>query len=158
MLKSIGVDSLDQLIAETVPASIRLPKALRLPAALKEHEFLRELQSIGLDVSVAKRTKEGEVEVDLMAEVEEPKQRGLKRVGGFDIGLETAIGELTGAGGGAAVALGERDEMQEDEADSETETERETETAAPVVEEAAEEEVYLDESEAVDDEEPSMDM
>ncbi|HRI42338.1 MAG TPA: glycine dehydrogenase, partial [Bacteroidia bacterium] len=54
MLKSIGVDSLDQLIAETVPASIRLPKALRLPAALKEHEFLRELQSIAAKNQVFK--------------------------------------------------------------------------------------------------------
>lgn len=54
MLKSIGVGSLDQLIAETVPASIRLPKALRLPAALKEHEFLRELQSIAAKNQVFK--------------------------------------------------------------------------------------------------------
>lgn len=46
MLKSIGVDSLDQLIDQTVPSSIRLKNPLRLPAALKEHEFLRELQTI----------------------------------------------------------------------------------------------------------------
>ena len=33
MLKEYRRRLLDQLIAETVPASIRLPKALRLPAA-----------------------------------------------------------------------------------------------------------------------------
>lgn len=96
-----------------------------------------------------------------MAEVEEPKQRGLKRVSGFDIGLETAIGELTGAGGGvsAAVALGERDDMHEEEADVEGES---TDTvASPVADtsdSAEEEEVYLDEAEAAEDEEPGLDM
>jgi len=131
--------------------------------------LVRELQSIGLDVSVAKRTKEGEVEVDLMAEVEEPKQRGHKRHGGFDIGLETAIGELTGGGGGgvaSAVALSERDDMHEEEADTDTdetdtvvtsvatrvETDTETE-AAPA--EAEAEEPFMDDAE---DEEPSLDI
>ncbi len=135
---------------------------LRRPGIPESFKVLvRELQSIGLDVSVAKRTKEGEVEVDLMAEVEEPKQRGLKRVSGFDIGLETAIGELTGAGGGvsAAVALGERDDMHEEEADVEGES---TDTvASPVADtsdSAEEEEVYLDEAEAAEDEEPGLDM
>ncbi|MBX9688600.1 MAG: DNA-directed RNA polymerase subunit beta [Candidatus Obscuribacterales bacterium] len=117
--------------------------------------LVRELQSIGLDVSVAKRTKEGgELEVDLMAEVEEPKQRGLKRVSGFDIGLETAIGELTGAGGGisAAVALSERDDMHEEDGESDTATE----TVAADTAEAETEDVFIDDA-AIDDE-PGMDI
>ena len=46
---------------------------LRRPGIPESFKVLvRELQSIGLDLSVAKRTKEGEeVEIDLMAEVEE---------------------------------------------------------------------------------------
>lgn len=45
MLQDIGVASLDQLIDETVPASIRLPKALDLPQAMAEQDYLRELES-----------------------------------------------------------------------------------------------------------------
>ncbi|MBP6334023.1 MAG: aminomethyl-transferring glycine dehydrogenase [Bacteroidia bacterium] len=45
MLKEIGVNSLEQLIEETVPAGIRLSKELSWPA-LAEHEFLQELRSI----------------------------------------------------------------------------------------------------------------
>ena len=126
--------------------------------------LVRELQSIGLDVSVAKRTKEGEVEVDLMAEVEEPKQRGHKRASGFDIGLETAIGELTGAGGGvsSAVALSERDDMhEEEEGDSdttrETDTVAETETSTDTTDSAETDEFIID-SDVMDDEEPNMDI
>jgi DNA-directed RNA polymerase subunit beta len=131
--------------------------------------LVRELQSIGLDVSVAKRTKDGEIEVDLMAEVEEPKQRGHKRHAGFDIGLETAIGELTGGGGVAsAVALGERDDMHVDEGDSDsddTETDTvsgraaapapaETETETDSASDSEADEEFLDDS----DDEPNMDM
>lgn len=39
MLKVVKAKSLDQLIAETVPADIRLGKALNLPAALSEAAF-----------------------------------------------------------------------------------------------------------------------
>ena len=46
MLRAIGVDSLDQLIAETIPAGIRLPDALHLPEAVSEHQFLREFREI----------------------------------------------------------------------------------------------------------------
>ncbi len=45
MLKEIGVNSLEQLIEETVPAGIRLSKELSWPA-LAEHEFLQELRNI----------------------------------------------------------------------------------------------------------------
>ncbi|MDX5346756.1 MAG: glycine dehydrogenase (aminomethyl-transferring), partial [Hymenobacteraceae bacterium] len=46
MLKVIGVDSLDQLIEETVPAAIRLKNPLNLPAALSERDFLEKFASI----------------------------------------------------------------------------------------------------------------
>ncbi|MEM8524882.1 MAG: aminomethyl-transferring glycine dehydrogenase [Bacteroidota bacterium] len=45
MLSTIGVESLEQLIDETVPASIRMTKELDLPEALSEHEYLRELKA-----------------------------------------------------------------------------------------------------------------
>ena len=47
MLKSIGVDSLDQLIEKTVPKSIMLEKPLRLPEAMSEFEYLNHIKSIG---------------------------------------------------------------------------------------------------------------
>lgn len=45
MLKAIGVNSLDELIEQTVPAKIRLAKPLNLPAALSEYEYLRMLKA-----------------------------------------------------------------------------------------------------------------
>jgi len=45
MLSTIGVESLDELIDETVPASIRMQGELDLPEALSEHEYLRELKA-----------------------------------------------------------------------------------------------------------------
>jgi glycine dehydrogenase len=47
MLKTIGVNSLDQLIDKTVPKSIRLEKPLRLPEAMSEFEYLNYIKSIG---------------------------------------------------------------------------------------------------------------
>lgn len=44
MLETIQADSLEQLISETIPASIRLSKALTLPPALTEHGFLNKLR------------------------------------------------------------------------------------------------------------------
>ncbi|MCC6712099.1 MAG: aminomethyl-transferring glycine dehydrogenase [Candidatus Dadabacteria bacterium] len=46
MLKEIGAASLDALIDETVPASIRLEGPLDLPSGLSEHRLLRELRAI----------------------------------------------------------------------------------------------------------------
>jgi len=72
---------------------------LRRPGIPESFKVLvRELQSIGLDVSVAKRTKDGgEQEVDLMAEVEETKPRGVRRASPFgEIGLEAELSELAG--------------------------------------------------------------
>ncbi len=44
MLSTIGVNSLAQLIDETVPANIRMEKELALPEALSEYEYLSELK------------------------------------------------------------------------------------------------------------------
>ncbi|MDX2002011.1 MAG: aminomethyl-transferring glycine dehydrogenase [Chitinophagales bacterium] len=44
MLDAIGVDSLDQLVEQTVPKSIRLKKELDLPAGISEYEYLRSLK------------------------------------------------------------------------------------------------------------------
>jgi glycine dehydrogenase len=46
MLKTIGVQNMDELISKTVPASIRLKKALKLPVAQTEFEYLNELKKI----------------------------------------------------------------------------------------------------------------
>ena len=46
MLQTIGVDSLDTLIKETVPAGILSKKKLNIPDALSEFEYLKELQKI----------------------------------------------------------------------------------------------------------------
>jgi len=47
MFKSIGVDSLDQLIEKTVPQSIRLKQPLRLPEPMSEFEYLNYIRSLG---------------------------------------------------------------------------------------------------------------
>jgi glycine dehydrogenase len=47
MLEIIGVDSLDQLIEKTVPASIMLERPLRLPEAMSEFEYLNHIKAIG---------------------------------------------------------------------------------------------------------------
>ena len=44
MLALIKVDSLDQLIEETIPNSIRLKKTLKIPPALTEYDYLEELK------------------------------------------------------------------------------------------------------------------
>ena len=46
MLAAIGVDSLDQLIDETVPSAIRTDKDLDLPDALTEYEYLNMVKQI----------------------------------------------------------------------------------------------------------------
>lgn len=47
MLKTIGVNSLDELIDRTIPESIRLENQLRLPEAMSEYEYLNHLRKIG---------------------------------------------------------------------------------------------------------------
>lgn len=46
MLKTVGAESLEQLIAETIPDDIRLKEPLNLDAALSEHEFLSHIQEL----------------------------------------------------------------------------------------------------------------
>ncbi len=47
MLKTIGIDSLDNLIEKTIPRKIRLDRPLKLPRALSEYEYLNHLKSLG---------------------------------------------------------------------------------------------------------------
>ncbi len=44
MLRTIGTDSLDTLIDETIPPAIRLKKPLNIPAGLTERDFLRKFK------------------------------------------------------------------------------------------------------------------
>lgn len=46
MLKVVGVSSLDELIEQTVPESIRLKKTLDLPAPLTEYEFFSRVKAV----------------------------------------------------------------------------------------------------------------
>ncbi len=46
MLKTIGVSSLDELIAQTIPDAIRLEKPLNLPAAQSERDCLASLKTL----------------------------------------------------------------------------------------------------------------
>ncbi|TAE39724.1 MAG: glycine dehydrogenase (aminomethyl-transferring) [Runella slithyformis] len=46
MLHTVGADSLDQLIEQTVPAAIRLPQPLRLPAPQSEAAFLSSFKKL----------------------------------------------------------------------------------------------------------------
>lgn len=46
MLDTIGVDSLDTLIEETVPSAIRLKNPLNLPGPIAEHRFLEDLRKV----------------------------------------------------------------------------------------------------------------
>ena len=47
MFKTIGVETLDQLISETVPSAIRLKKDLDLDAPMTEYEYLTHIQELG---------------------------------------------------------------------------------------------------------------
>ncbi|RMH54554.1 MAG: glycine dehydrogenase (aminomethyl-transferring) [Bacteroidetes bacterium] len=46
MLEALGLDSLEALIAETIPASIRLNRPLNLPPARSEHALLERLHEL----------------------------------------------------------------------------------------------------------------
>lgn len=52
MLKALGFSSLDALIDETVPSSIRLQKELDLPKQKSEYEALKQLRAIASDNQV----------------------------------------------------------------------------------------------------------
>jgi len=47
MFKTVGVESLDQLIYETVPDNIRLKKELELDTPMTEYEYLSHIQELG---------------------------------------------------------------------------------------------------------------
>ncbi|UBM60323.1 aminomethyl-transferring glycine dehydrogenase [Marinilongibacter aquaticus] len=54
MLKTLGVENLDQLIGQTLPEGIRLAKPLQLPEALSESDFLAEIRRIANENKVFK--------------------------------------------------------------------------------------------------------
>ncbi len=54
MLKAIGVDSVETLIAQTVPAAIRRPGPLNLPAAQSEAQFLENFKKLARQNKVFK--------------------------------------------------------------------------------------------------------
>lgn len=47
MLEIIGISSVDQLVDETIPKSIRTHKELNLPEGINEHEYIKHISSIG---------------------------------------------------------------------------------------------------------------
>ena len=47
MFTTIGVESMDQLIYETIPDDIRLKKDLDLDAPMTEYEYLTHIQELG---------------------------------------------------------------------------------------------------------------
>ncbi|MDG2194579.1 MAG: aminomethyl-transferring glycine dehydrogenase [Polaribacter sp.] len=55
MLAAIGVDSLDQLIHETIPDGIRLKNELNLAPAMNEYEYLNHIQELASKNKVFKR-------------------------------------------------------------------------------------------------------
>ncbi len=54
MLKTIGVDSMEDLIARTVPQSIRMDHKLHIPEAQSEAEFLAEVKEVSLKNKLSK--------------------------------------------------------------------------------------------------------
>ena len=49
MLATLGLASLDELVAKTLPAAIRLKRPLALPAPLGEEQALAELAAQGAE-------------------------------------------------------------------------------------------------------------
>ena len=54
MLESLGIDSLEALIDQAVPASIRMKNALELPSSMTEVDVLKELKSIASENQIAR--------------------------------------------------------------------------------------------------------
>ena len=46
MFEIVGVESLEELILQTIPDDILLRKSLDLPEAISEHEFLSHVQEL----------------------------------------------------------------------------------------------------------------
>ncbi len=53
MLHTIGADSLDQLIEETIPSGIRAREAMSIPPAQTEYEYLEGLKKVALKNKIA---------------------------------------------------------------------------------------------------------
>jgi len=47
MLQKLQLDSVEELIAQTIPNPIRLKEPLNLPEGITEHQFLKEIQQLG---------------------------------------------------------------------------------------------------------------
>ncbi|TDE13730.1 aminomethyl-transferring glycine dehydrogenase [Dyadobacter psychrotolerans] len=54
MLSTVGAASLDELIDQTIPAAIRLPKPLNLPKAKSEQEFLQGIKKVARKNAILK--------------------------------------------------------------------------------------------------------
>ena len=54
MLTTIGIGSIDELIDQTVPATIRLPRPLNLPAPKSENQFLTDFRKLANQNKIAK--------------------------------------------------------------------------------------------------------
>ena len=54
MLTTIGIDSIDELIDQTVPAAIRLPRPLNLPTPKSEMQFLTDFRKLASQNKVFK--------------------------------------------------------------------------------------------------------
>ncbi|MBC8153534.1 MAG: glycine dehydrogenase (aminomethyl-transferring), partial [Bacteroidetes bacterium] len=54
MLQLVGAASVDELIAQTIPAPIRLERPLNLPAPKSEHQFLSDFKKLAQQNQVAK--------------------------------------------------------------------------------------------------------
>jgi len=54
MLKKIGANSVDELIAQTVPASIRLKRPLNLPSGMSEYQYHKHLRGVAAKNKVFK--------------------------------------------------------------------------------------------------------
>ncbi len=55
MLNTVGVESIEQLIEQTVPSHIRLPKPMAIDAAMSEHDMLATIQAMA-DKNQVKRS------------------------------------------------------------------------------------------------------
>ena len=47
MLNKVGVESLSQLLKETIPETIRLKHPIDLPDGISEYEFTKHINSLG---------------------------------------------------------------------------------------------------------------
>lgn len=54
MLKTIGVESLDELVSQTVPHGIKMEGALEVPPPISEAAYLQHVQEVGAMNSIAK--------------------------------------------------------------------------------------------------------